>query len=126
MTAISKEAFLSSFTRQIIPVDTPAGPVHIRNLTEDEYGALNRDALKNGKPNPAFNQLHRRRLVAAVLCDEEGRPWFKAGEADQLRQLGAGTVNAIYQAAVAHCGLGASEDPEKNLETTPDADLPAD
>lgn len=120
MALLTKERFLASFNRRVQEVDTPAGLVYIRNLTEAEYGELSRDAMKkDGKPNPQFAGLHRRRLVAAVLCDADGTPWFSPHESVGLADLDAGTVQAIYLAAVAHCGLRAGEEAEKNSDEIP-------
>lgn len=117
MAALTKDQFLNSFLRKIEPLDTPAGQVHIRNLTEAEYAELSRDAMKkDGKPNPQFASLHRRRLVAAVLCDPDGTPWFAPHESVGLADLDAGTVQTIYLAAVRFCGLSMGADAEKNSD----------
>jgi hypothetical protein len=126
---LTREQLLGSFARRYRTVETLAGQVRIRNLTEAEKSDFETGSLKeDGKLNLNIVRAQRRKLVAAVLVDAGGEPLLKAGDADRLKDLDAAVTSAIFAAATEHCGFTGEEVEElkKNFDAAGDGDLPTD
>jgi len=118
---LTREQFLGSFTRRFRTVNTEAGEVRIRNLTEAEKSDYEAGSLKDdGKLNLAHIRSQRRKLIALVLVDDKGEPLLKPEDAARLKDLDAAVTSAIFAAATEHCGFTGEEVAE--LEKNFDAD----
>jgi hypothetical protein len=124
---LSRDQLLGSFRRRFLTVDTLAGQVRIRNLTEAEKSDFEAGSLKDdGKLNLSHVRAQRRKLLIAVLVDEEGRQLLQPGDADSLKQLDAAVTSAIWTAATVHCGFNKDEleELEKNSAAAGGDDSP--
>ena len=107
---LTREQFLGSFTRRYRTVDTLAGQVRVRNLTEAEKSDFEAGSLKeDGKLNLAHVRAQRRKLIATVLVDDAGELLLKQGDADRLKDLDSAVTAAIFAAATEHCGFTGEE-----------------
>lgn len=107
---LSREQFLGSFQRRYRTVQTLAGQVRIRNLTEAEKSDFEAGSMKeDGKLNLAHVRAQRRKLIAAVLVDEAGELLLQPGDTAALGKLDAAVTAAIFSAATEHCGFTGEE-----------------
>lgn len=108
---LSREQLLGSFQRRYRTVETLAGQVRIRNLTEAEKSDFEAGSLKeDGKLNLTHVRAQRRKLIAAVLVDDAGELLLsQAGDLDRLKGLDAAVSSAIFAAATEHCGFTGEE-----------------
>lgn len=107
---LTREQLLGSFQRRYRTVDTIAGHVRIRNLTEAEKSDFEAGILKeNGKLNLTHVRRQRRKLIAAVLVDDAGELLLKPGDVDRLKDLDSAVVAAIFGAATEFCGFTSEE-----------------
>lgn len=124
---LTRDQLLGSFSRRYRTVETLAGQVRIRNLTEAEKADFESGSLTaEGKLNLSHVRAQRRKLVAAVLVDDAGEPLLQAGDIDRLKDLDAAVTGAIFQAATEHCGFSKDdvEELEKNSAAAAGADSP--
>ena len=124
---LSREQFLGSFQRRYRTVDTLAGRVRIRNLTEAEKSDFEAGSMKDdGKLNLAHVRAQRRKLIAAVLVDDAGELLLEPGDVAKLGKLDAAVTAAIFAAATEHCGFTGEEVEElqKNFEVAGGDDSP--
>jgi len=124
---LTREQFLGSFQRRFRTVNTEAGEVRIRNLTEAEKSDFEAGTLKDdGKLNLAHVRAQRRKLIVLVLVDNKGEPLLKPGDEAQLRHLDAAVTSAIWKAATEHCGFTGEEmaELEKNFDAAGGDDSP--
>ena len=124
---LTREQLLGSFQRRYRTVETLAGQVRIRNLTEAEKSDFEAGSLKeDGKLNLNHVRAQRRKLIAAVLVDEAGEPLLQAKDVDRLKDLDAAVTAAIFAAATEHCGFTGDEIEElrKNFDAAGGDDSP--
>lgn len=124
---LSREQFLGSFQRRYRTVQTLAGQVRIRNLTEAEKSDFEAGSMKeDGKLNLAHVRAQRRKLIAAVLVDEAGELLLQPGDTATLGKLDAAVTAAIFAAATEHCGFTGEEveELEKNYVAAGGDDSP--
>lgn len=107
---LTKAQLLGSFVRRYRDVETIAGTVRIRNLTEGEKSEFEAGAVKDdGKLNLSYVRTQRRKLICLVLVDTDGEPLLDAGDAESLKALDAAVTGAIFAAATDHCGFSREE-----------------
>jgi hypothetical protein len=124
---LTRDQLLGSFTRRFRLVETLAGQVRIRNLTEAEKSDFESGSLQaDGKLNLAHVRAQRRKLIAAVLVDDAGLPLLQPGDIDRLKDLDSAVTTAIFQAATEHCGFSTDdmEELEKNSAAAGGDDSP--
>jgi hypothetical protein len=124
---LSREQLLGSFERRYRTVDTLAGQVRIRNLTEAEKSDFEAGNLtEEGKLNLKHVKTQRRKLIAAVLVDADGKLLLQPGDVESLKGLDAAVTSAIFHAATEHCGFSGEEKEElaKNFDAAGGDDSP--
>jgi hypothetical protein len=124
---LTRDQLLGSFTRRFRLVDTLAGQVRIRNLTEAEKSDFEAGSLQaDGKLNLAHVRAQRRKLLAAVLVDDAGAQLLQPGDLDRLKDLDSAVTTAIFGAATEHCGFSRDdmEELEKNSAAAAGDDSP--
>ena len=123
----TREQWLGSFKLRYRTVDTLAGRMRIRNLTEGQKSAFEAGSLKeDGKPNLAYFRSMRRRLICEVAVDDAGQQLFQPGDEARLKELDAAVTAAIFDAATEHCGFTPEEvaELEKNCAAAGGDDSP--
>ena len=124
---LTREQLLGSFKREYREVETAAGRVRIQNLNEGEK-SLWQDANynKDGKLIDGWLGKIRRRLLAACLVDEKGKPLLQQGDSERLKEVDSGVVAQIAEACSEHIGLPLAEkqELEKNSDEAPADDSP--
>jgi hypothetical protein len=90
-----------------VPVPEWDCTVYVRSLT-----AAEREAVEQDKSNVRF----REKLLAMVVCDEDGKPVFTRGDIDALAEKAAGPIVRLVEIAWKKSGIGeaAVEDAKKN------------
>lgn len=124
---LTREQLLGSFTRRFRTIDTVAGQVRIRNLTEAEKSDFEAGSLKeDGKLNMAHVRAQRRKLVALCLVDQNGQRLLQPGDEGRLKDVDSAVTSAIFVAATEHCGFTGEEmeELEKNFAAAGGDDSP--
>jgi hypothetical protein len=124
---LSREQLLGSFTRRYRMIETLAGQVRIRNLTEAEKSDFEAGGLKeNGNLNLTHVRATRRKLLATVLVNDAGQLLLQPTDLDRLKDIDAAVTSAIFAAATEHCGFTGEEVEElkKNSEAAGGDDSP--
>ena len=109
--AITREALLGSFQRKYRDVPTSAGVVRIQNLNEEETEAYQDGQFQpDGKLCPKYQKARRRKLVSAVLVDDNGQRLLQKGDELRLAGVGGDVIFALFLAALEHCGMTGSDE----------------
>jgi len=116
---LTRDVLFSCFTRRYLDVPTPAGVARIQNLNEDELCEFQAGQLdREGRINESYQRQKRRRLVAMVLVDADGKRILdQPGDITRLGPAAdSAVITAIFLAALDHCGLTKLESDAENLE----------
>jgi hypothetical protein len=109
-----KSQILSRRTPQPEPLQAFGTKVYVRAMSGKERDAWEQDIQdrKNAKKAPNI----RGSLAARSLCDETGKRLFTDAEAEQLGEVNAKDLDAVFDAATRMSGIGAREvkEMEKN------------
>lgn len=116
---LNRTKLINSGRRRYKLVPLPDGDTaRIQTLNEAERSDFEKGTVNSrGRINVDRMASARRRLVAKVLVDEEGRRLFDDDQADLLRQADAAIVGAIYDAAVQFVGIS-NDDVEEEVKNS--------
>lgn len=87
------------------------GQVRLRSMSEAEQSTFRQSLVRyddKGSPHPVDPESHRRRLLAATICDGDGQ-LICVGCEEQLGQLNAATAARLATAAQRLCGMADEE-----------------
>jgi hypothetical protein len=123
--ALSKADFLAGARVRVKPVSVPElGDVFIRSLPSEERDAWEASVVGDGGAKKNLRNL-RARLVARVLCDEKGTPWFADADkgAAELAPLDSAAIDFLFEEARKHSRMRREdvEEVEKNSASAPNA-----
>lgn len=127
----TKSKLLGSTKRRF--VDVPVGSngdsatYRIRSLTEKERSAYELSTRKStGKEFEARLEDARRRLLVAVLVDDDGNPILGPLDAIGLQDVDSAITGRLFDAAWEHCGFarGDVENLVKNSDGAPGSEQP--
>lgn len=93
-------------------VDLPGdlGRVYIRSITEGERSRMEMATLDDkGDYSRERAKLTKGRLIVLCVCDPEGNRLFKDEESKKVMELDSVVTSAIFDACVAHCGIGKTD-----------------
>lgn len=122
MSLATREQLLGMTKRRYMDV-APQGSgaiFRIQSLTERERSEFELSVLAGKKTVGQDAMLAaKRRLVALVLVDGEGKPLLDPKDADALGEVDAVVISEIFNAAMVHVGLtkGDVDDLVKNSES---------
>lgn len=116
---VTREQLLGATARRYIqfPVPGLSGEVRIQSLTEKEKAEWEASTLdKNGVVSKDKLKASRRKLVAMVVVDAEGKLVLTDDDVKALEAIDGNITNAIQFQAQAHCGIGSAtlEEARKN------------
>jgi len=127
--ALSRDQILSKNDIDIKEIDVPewGGSVFIRQLTrgeQDNYLKRQYGETKLTQDNKAKNQQisavniygHDAYLVACGVCDEEGKPLFKADDIEALKKKNGAVIGRIAVEIVKFSAMQSDVTPEEEIK----------
>jgi len=112
MTLTREQILASSQRLRAVEVADWNGTVYVRAMMQGEYEKFQIMCLA-GKDDPVKLAEFKRYYVACCLADEKGARLFQDSEIELLKNVSAGGLEAIFQAAQEHNGHGKDDDAKK-------------
>ena len=117
--SLDRKAFLAALARQVVAVDVPEfGTIHFREMSLRERAAFHAKLFGTDNKNVITPQDWAVNLIAASVCDADGKLWFSDDDAVELWDQSQTKLGALVVHAERVNGLGATSqaDAEKNSE----------
>jgi hypothetical protein len=117
MTIATRNDLFAKAGRRFTTVEVGGSTFRIKSLSEAEKSRFERAVVN--KKTGQVNIDARRRLIIAMLVDDQGEPLLTLADVDALGELDGAIMAALFDACSDFAGFGEAEieELEKNSET---------